>query len=309
MPELDKSLEFLIAEYRNYLQWEKKLAAHSVAAYMQDLDKYLRFVAGEDGQKVHLKDLDKHSVKEFIYRMAEYVSPRTQARMLSGLRNFFDYLMLENRMDANPVDWVEAPKLRRKIPETLTTGEIDRILAAIDRSTFEGERNHAIIELMYACGLRVSETVNLKTGDLFFDEGFIRILGKGSKHRFVPLEKYTARILRLYLERVRPQVEPKKEARDYVFLNRRGGKLSRHMIYIFLKNYAKEAGIEKNISPHTLRHSFATHLLENGADLHSIQLLLGHENITTTEIYLHTSQKQIRESLEKYHPRSAKSSI
>jgi len=296
-------LSHIITEYRHYLKWEKNLSDHSVAAYLRDLNAYLQYLEEKKGQTASLDDLNKDSLKEFIYAVSEWVSPRSQARMLSGLRNFFGYLMLENHMDHNPVDWIESPKLDKKIPRVLTLDEIDRIVSAIDLSTPEGERNRAMIELMYGCGLRVSETVGLRLGDLYLDEGFIRIRGKGGKHRFVPVSDYTKRLLENYIHYVRSKTEPVKEARSIVFLNRRGNKLTRNMVFIFLKKYAKAAGIEKKISPHTLRHSFATHLLENGADLHSIQLLLGHENITTTEIYLHTSAKQIKEALEHYHPR------
>jgi len=300
---LSNPLSHIISEYYNYLRWEKNLAARSVEAYRRDLRSFLQFLEERLGREPVLADLTKENLKEFIYEVSGLLSPRSQARLLSGLRNFFGYLVLENHLDHNPADWVESPKLDKKIPRVLTLDEIDRIISVIDLSTPEGERNRAMIELMYGGGLRVSETVNLRLGDLYFDEGFIRVEGKGGKHRFVPLSDYTRKILERYIRYVRSKIRPKKEAENILFLNRRGGRLTRNMVFIFLKNYARAAGIEKNISPHTLRHSFATHLLENGADLRSIQLLLGHENITTTEIYLHTSAKQIKEALQQYHPR------
>jgi len=267
------------------------------------LKAYLQYLEETSGRPPALEDLTKESLKAFMYDLPEAVGARSRARMLSGLRNFFEYLLLENLTDHNPADWIEAPKLDKKIPQVLSPEEIDRIMEVIDLSTPEGERNRTMIEMMYACGLRVSEVVDLRLGDLFLDEGFIRVRGKGGKHRFVPVEDYTKKMLQRYIDYVRVHVPVAKGHEQVVFLNRRGKKLTRHMVYQFLRKYARMAGIEKRISPHTLRHSFATHLLENGADLHSIQLLLGHENITTTEIYLHVSGRRVQKALEKYHPR------
>lgn len=300
---MEAPLAHIVTEYRHYLQWEKNLSPHSVDAYMRDLKAYLQYLEETSGRPPALEDLTKESLKAFMYDLPEAVGARSRARMLSGLRNFFEYLLLENLTDHNPADWIEAPKLDKKIPQVLSPEEIDRIMEVIDLSTPEGERNRTMIEMMYACGLRVSEVVDLRLGDLFLDEGFIRVRGKGGKHRFVPVEDYTKKMLQRYIDYVRVHVPVAKGHEQVVFLNRRGKKLTRHMVYQFLRKYARMAGIEKRISPHTLRHSFATHLLENGADLHSIQLLLGHENITTTEIYLHVSGRRVQKALEKYHPR------
>ncbi len=294
----------IITDYKHYLQLEKSLSPFTIESYLSDIMKYIRFVEEENQRDITLKDFNKTNIREFIYRISELLSPVSQARIISGLRSFFSYLILEGILEENPADWIDTPKLSRKIPEVLSVSEIDRLIGALDLSKPENERNKAIIEVMYACGLRVSEAVNLKIGDIYFDEGFIRVLGKGGKHRFVPMESYTLNILKNYIRYVRSHIKPQKGHENYVFLNRRGKKLTRNMIFLIIKDLAQKAGINKNISPHTLRHSFATHLLDNGADLRSIQLLLGHENITTTEIYLHMSQKQVKEALRKFHPRA-----
>ncbi len=301
---MNKFFGNLLSEYRHYLILEKSLSENTVRGYLADVEKFLDFLEQNLDTPPAIQDLNKENVRAFNYYISDLLSPQSQARILSALRSFFSFLILEQRLDTNPADWLDSPKLSRKIPEVLSTDEIDRLIAAIDLSKPEGERNKAMIELMYACGLRVSETVNLKLGDLFFREGFIRIWGKGGKNRFVPMETYTMNILKNYIEFSRPETRPKKGHENYVFLNRRGQKLTRNMVFLIIKNLAEKAGIQKNISPHTLRHSFATHLLDNGADLRSIQILLGHENISTTEIYLHTGQKQIMEAMKKFHPRS-----
>ncbi len=281
------------------------MSDNTVKNYLNDLRKFLLYLEQND-QEAALQDMNKENVLAFIYAISDYIGPRSQARLISGLRSFFHYLQLENLMDENPADWLESPKIPKNIPEVLSPGEIDAMLSVIDRSSFEGERNYAIIETMYAFGLRVSETVNLKISDLYFREGFVRILGKGNKHRFVPIARHTEKILKNYIELVRPLVNPSKKAEKILFLNRRGGLLTRHMIYHIVRDLSAKAGIRKKVTPHTLRHSFATHLLENGADLRSIQILLGHESITTTEIYLHVSKKQVEEALFKFHPRAKK---
>ncbi len=305
MPPVSPKINEIITEYRHFLKLEKGLSENTIRAYTDDIQKYLDFYAGEE--ELDLSVFNKDNVKEFIYRISDLVSARTQARIISGLKSFFSYLQLEKIMEENPGDWLETPKLDKKVPEVLSREEMEALFDAVELGSFEGERNKAILELMYACGLRVSETVNLQLGDLFLEEGFIRIIGKGSKHRFVPLETYSIGVLKTYLQYVRPLVIPQKGHENFVFLNRRGKSLTRQMLFIIIRGLAQKAGIEKKISPHTIRHSFATHLLENGADLRSIQLLLGHESITTTEIYLHISKKQIRETLEKYHPRGRNS--
>ncbi len=302
---MNKPLSHIITDYRHYLKLEKGMADNTVESYIADLKKLMAYLE-QDGKETGLKDIQKDNVLAFIYAISEYISPRSQARLISGLRNFFHFLQLENLLEENPADWLESPKIPKNIPEVLSPEEIDAMISVIDLSTYEGERNRAIIESMYAFGLRVSETVNLKISDIYFREGFVRILGKGNKHRFVPIVSHTEKILRNYIEWVRPSVKPKKQAEKILFLNRRGGKLTRHMIYHIVRNLAAQAGLEKKVTPHTLRHSFATHLLENGADLRSIQVLLGHESITTTEIYLHVSKKQVEEALFKFHPRAKK---
>jgi len=297
------NLKQILSDYKHFLRLEKGLSEKTVEAYMQDVESFLKFLS-EGEQTVSLKDFTKDNVLAFVYALSDLLSPRSQARIISGLRNFFNFLQWEKLIDENPAEWLESPKIPKKIPEVLTIEEIDAMIEHIDLSGFEGERNKAILELMYACGLRVSEVVNLKISDIYFDEGFIRILGKGNKHRFVPIERHTKKVLEIYLQSVRPMVKPQKGHEKLLFLNRRGKQLTRHMIYHIIKQAAERAGIAKKVSPHTIRHSFATHLLENGADLRSIQILLGHESITTTEIYLHISKKQVREALYRFHPRA-----
>ncbi|NPA42720.1 MAG: tyrosine recombinase XerD [Chlorobi bacterium] len=301
---MEKPLESILTDYRHYLQLEKSLSPRSVEAYMQDARQYLEFIASREGRAPVLSDLTRESVQAFLYALSGLVSAGTQARILSGLRNFFAFLVLEGFLDDNPAAVVDTPKLARKIPLVLSVEEVDRLIRAVELPGYKGERDKALLEVMYACGLRVSEAVNLKKGDIFFDEGFIRVRGKGNKDRFVPMSDHTAEILRTFLIHEHPKIKALKGFEDYVFLTSRGKPLSRHMAFRLIKDLASKAGINKNISPHTLRHSFATHLLENGADLHSIQLLLGHENITTTEIYLHTGMRKIEEALRQYHPRA-----
>jgi integrase/recombinase XerD len=301
---MNDKLSNIITDYKHYLKLEKSLSDRTVENYLFDVMKFIDFIETENERDARLSDFNRENLQTFVYRISDILSPGSQARIISGLRSFFSYLILENILDTNPADRLETPKLSRKIPEVLSVDEVDALIAAIDLSKPEGERNKAILETMYACGLRVSEAVNLKLGDIFFEEGFLRVVGKGGKHRFVPVETYTQNILKNYIRYIRSAIKPAKGHENFVFLNRRGKQLTRNMIFLIIKELAKKAGITKNISPHTLRHSFATHLLDNGADLRSIQVLLGHENITTTEIYLHMSKKQVREALKKYHPRA-----
>jgi integrase/recombinase XerD len=242
-------------------------------------------------------------VQQFIYDSAKNINARSQSRQISGLRNFFDFLIFEDYRKDNPTELLESPKIGRKLPDTLSEEEIEEIIAQIDLSKPEGERNRAILETLYSCGLRVSELVNLKISDLFFDEGFIRIIGKGNKERFVPINLYTIKIINIYKKQVRPRVNIQKGYEDVIFLNRRGRMLTRNMIFLILKDLVEKAGIHKKVSPHTFRHSFATHLLENGADLRAIQQMLGHESITTTEIYMHLDKRHLKFIVEKFHPR------
>ncbi len=295
--------KIILRDFELFLKLERKLSQNSIQSYLNDVNKFFNFY-GEFGKEIDIKTIDEHLVKNFIYKISEFIEPTTQARLISGLRLFFNFLILENKLDKNPMELIEAPKLSRKLPDTLSVDEIDLVVAAIDLSKPEGERNRAIIETIYGCGLRVSELVNLKISDLFFDDGFIKVTGKGNKQRFVPISKYTQKFIEIYKQHVRPDIKIKKGFEDVLFLNRRGKTLTRNMIFMIIKDLVHKAGIKKNISPHSLRHSFATHLLENGADLRSIQLLLGHESITTTEIYLHMDRKKLHETIEKYHPRS-----
>jgi integrase/recombinase XerD len=295
--------ESILQEYKLYLKLEKKLSSNSIEAYLNDINKLRLFVTGFT-VPVSPDKIDNELIKDFIYQLSEYISPHTQARLISGLRTFFNFLVLENHIQTNPMQLIESPKLSRKLPDVLSIDEIDRLVGAIDLTTAEGERNRAIIETVYGCGLRVSELINLHLSDLFFDEGFIKVTGKGDKQRLVPISAYTQKFIHIYINHVRLHQKISPAHQDILFLNRRGKKLSRVMIFHIIKKLTEKAGIQKNISPHSLRHSFATHLLENGADLRSIQLLLGHESITTTEIYLHIDRKKLHETLMKYHPRS-----
>lgn len=247
--------------------------------------------------------IDDNTVQQFIYEISSQVNPRSQARIISGLKSFFNYLIFEDYRDDNPLELIESPKTGRKLPDTLAIEEIDLLITAIDLSSNEGERNRAMLETLYGCGLRVSELVGLKISDLFFEEGFIKITGKGNKQRFVPIGDLAQKYIQLYKETIRTHITVKKEFGDTLFLNRRGGQLTRAMIFTIIKDLAVKVNLNKNISPHTFRHSFATHLLENGADLRSIQLMLGHESIITTEIYLHLDRKFLKEVIHNFHPR------
>jgi integrase/recombinase XerD len=248
--------------------------------------------------------IDENTIQQFIYSISKEVNPRSQARIISGLKSFFSYLIFEDYRSSNPMELIETPKTGRKLPDTLSVEEIDALIAAIDLSSNEGERNRAMLETLYGCGLRVSELVSLKISDLFFDEGFIKITGKGNKQRFVPIGELTKKYIQIYRNSIRTHLNIKKGHEDTLFLNRRGSQLTRAMIFTIIKNLAIEIGLTKKISPHTFRHSFATHLLENGADLRSIQLMLGHESITTTEIYVHLDRKFLTQVLNDFHPRS-----
>ena len=230
-------------------------------------------------------------------------NPKSQARLISGLRNFFDYLVFEKYRDNNPTELIETPKTGRKLPDTLSLEEIDQLISAIDLSHPQGERNKTILETLYSCGLRVSELITLQMSDLFFEEGFIRVIGKGDKQRFVPVNYETQQYIETYIEYIRSHDPVQKGFEDTLFLNRRGKQLTRNMIFTIIKNLAIEAGIKKKISPHTFRHSFATHLLERGADLRAIQQMLGHESITTTEIYMHLDKSHLKKVVEQFHPR------
>lgn len=284
------------------MQLEKSLSEHSVSAYLSDLEKLTQFFISA-ALKVSPADVTLKHLQKFTGWINELgMSATSQARIISGIRSFYDYCISENVTDTDPTLLLEAPKTRRKLPDTLSVDEIEDIIAAIDLSTPEGVRNKAIFETMYSCGLRVSELVNLKISQFYPDLGFVRVTGKGDKERLVPIGSHAVKHVKIYLSTVRNKVKIVKGEEDSLFLNRRGSKLSRVMIFLVLKDLVKKAGIKKTISPHTLRHSFATHLVEGGADLRAVQEMLGHESITTTEIYTHLDRDYLRATLQQFHP-------
>lgn len=291
-----------LRDYVHYLKIERGLSENSVKSYTNDVNGLIRYL---ETQKVTSDpiSIDEPDIQQYIYTSSKAKSPRSQSRQISGLRNFFDFLIFENYRTDNPTELIESPKLGRVLPDTLSEEEIIKIIDQIDLSKPEGERNRAILETLYSCGLRVTELVNLKISDLFFEEGFIRVLGKGNKERFVPINNYTIKVLNIYMNHVRSNMKIQNGHEDIIFLNRRGKQLTRNMIFIFLKKLVESAGISKKISPHTFRHSFATHLLQNGADLRAIQIMLGHESITTTEIYTHLDKTFLKKVVDTFHPR------
>ncbi len=291
-----------IKEYQHYLKLERGLSKNTIDNYTFDIEKLVLFLTQKEINisPIHITE---EVIQQFIYEMASQVNPRSQSRLISGLKSFFNYLIFEDYRNDTPLELIEVPKTGRKLPDTLSTLEIDSLIQAIDLSTPEGERNKAMLETLYSCGLRVSELISLKLSDLFFEEGFIKITGKGNKQRFVPVGKSTIKIVTSYVNQVRVHLSIQKNFEDTLFLNRRGRQLTRAMVFTIIKNLAFKINLNKTISPHTFRHSFATHLLENGADLRSIQLMLGHESITTTEVYMHLDRKFLSEVLKNYHPR------
>ncbi|WP_179352234.1 site-specific tyrosine recombinase XerD [Winogradskyella vidalii] len=291
-----------LADYKHYLQIERGLSKNSIINYSYDIKKLMLFLE-EQSIKISPIEIEHTVIKDFIYSVSKSVNPRSQARLISGLRNFFDYLIFENYRTTNPLDLVDSPRIGRKLPDTLSVEEIDTLITSIDLSTPQGERNRAIIETLYSCGLRVSELTNLKLSDLFFEEDFIKVTGKGDKQRFVPISPLTKKYISIYMKDIRPHIPINELHRDILFLNRRGKQLTRAMIFTIIKQLVEKIGLNKTVSPHTFRHSFATHLLENGADLRAIQLMLGHESITTTEIYMHVNRSHLSEVLNKFHPR------
>lgn len=288
--------------YQDYLRIERGLAANSIENYTYDVVKLMRFLEDFD-LNVSPTVISEETVQKFIYEISKVVNARSQSRIISGLRSFFDYLVFEKYRETNPVELIDAPKIGRKLPDTLSVEEINSLIAVIDLSNPQGERNRAMLECLYGCGLRVSELINLRISDLFFKEGFIKVTGKGNKERFVPIAENTQKFINIYKEKIRVHQEIDLQFKDTLFLNRRGKQLTRAMIFTIVKQLAEKAEIKKSISPHTFRHSFATHLLENGANLRAIQQMLGHESITTTEIYMHLDRSHLREVMEKFHPR------
>ncbi|HRD57976.1 MAG TPA: site-specific tyrosine recombinase XerD [Ferruginibacter sp.] len=288
--------------YKAWLQLEKSLSENSVEAYLHDIEMLCNFLESNNQKKspseINLKDLEN-----FIRSINELgLSVASQARIISGLRSFFKYCLLEDILKTDPTLLLEAPKMQRKLPDTLAFSEIELLINAIDLSKPEGGRNKAILETMYSCGLRVSEVVNLKLSCLFLDVGFIKVTGKGDKERLVPIGSDAIKYIQIYQSQIRNHISIKNGEEDILFLNRRGQRLTRVMIFLIIKELAKVAGIQKNISPHTFRHSFATHLVEGGADLRAVQEMLGHESITTTEIYTHLNREYLRSTLQQFHP-------
>jgi len=291
-----------LRDYQLYLKIERGLSANSVESYSRDIQKLIGFLVENDIQISAIAITDD-TVQQFIYQISKEVNARSQSRIISGLRSFFDYLIFEKYRTDNPTSLLETPKIGRKLPDTLSLKEIDLLISQIDLSTPEGERNRAMLETLYSCGLRVTELITLLISDLFFDEGFIKVTGKGDKQRFVPINIETQKYINIYIKEIRTHIKVKKGSEDTLFLNRRGKQLTRNMVFIIIKELAIKAEIDKKVSPHTFRHSFATHLLENGADLRSIQQMMGHESITTTEIYMHLDKSFLKGVIEKYHPR------
>lgn len=288
--------------FKAYLQLEKSLSDHSVEAYLRDVEKLTEFLLSSD-HKLSPAEVELKTLQQFVKWIGELgMTATSQARIISGIKGFYKYCLIENIVTADPTALLEAPKLKRTLPDVLSFDEIEKIISKIDQSKPEGGRNKAILETMYSCGLRVTEVVNLQISCLYLDVGFIRVIGKGNKERLVPIGSDASKYIKIYKDNIRVHVAVKKGNQDILFLNKRGGQLSRIMIFYIIKDLALKAGITKNISPHTFRHSFATHLVEGGADLRAVQEMLGHESITTTEIYTHLDRDFLRSTLQQFHP-------
>lgn len=299
--ETGKDSKDIVSRYRRYLKLEKGYSVNTLDAYMRDLDKLVCYLAAE---QVHVTEVKLEQLEHFAASISDLgIGPRSLARILSGVRQFYRFLVLDGYMEDDPTELLESPKQPNHLPEVLSTAEVDLLEQAIDLSKWEGHRNRAIIEVLFSCGLRVSELINLKLSNLYVDEQFVRVMGKGSKERLVPISPRALEELNYWFS-MRNEMSIKPGEEDYVFLNRRGHHLTRTMILIMIKRYAVEAGIKKTISPHTLRHSFATSLLEGGADLRAIQAMLGHESIGTTEIYTHIDTSTLRQEILEHHPRN-----
>ena len=293
-----------IKDFVSYMKIEKGLAENSIFAYQKDVEKLFQYATSiqKNAESISYNDL-----KNFIATLYDLgLSARSQARIISGVKQFYGFLLLENVIQDDPSELLEQPKIGLKLPEVLTIEEIDALIAAVDLTKTEGHRNRAILETLYSCGMRVSELINLRFSDLYFDEGFVRVIGKGNKERLVPVSPQVQKEIQIYNDHIRRHQEIKKGNENIVFLNRRGAQLTRVMIFTIIKQLAEAIDLKKNISPHTFRHSFATHLIEGGANLRAIQEMLGHESITTTEIYTHLDQRFLRDAILSYHPRNAK---
>ena len=300
--------EAALNDYQLYLKIERGLSKNSITSYAYDIKKLITFLE-ENEMILSPIEIDHNVLQQFIYEVSKKLNARSQARIISGLRSFFGYLVFEDYRKINPLDHIESPRTGRKLPDTLSIKDIDRLIGAVELTKQYngiriGERDRTILETLYSCGLRVSELTTLKISDLFFDEGFIKVTGKGDKQRFVPIGESTQKYICIYKDEVRSKINIQKEYNDTLFLNHRGKQLTRAMIFTIIKRLAEKINLNKVISPHTFRHSFATHLLENGADLRAIQLMLGHESITTTEIYMHVDRSHLRDVLKNYHPRN-----
>ena len=291
-----------LKDYQDYLKIERGLSKNSIHNYSLDVEKLILFLNTNTIQENPIV-IGRETVQQFIYEIAKVVNPRSQARIISGLKSFFNFLIFEDYRSDNPMDLIESPKVGRKLPDTLSEDEINNLIAAIDLSKEEGERNRAMLETLYGCGLRVSELVNLQISDLYFEEDFIKVTGKGDKQRFVPISNINKKYINIYKNEKRVHLKIQKGHEDILFLNRRGKQLTRAMVFTIIKQLAEKIELNKIISPHTFRHSFASHLLGNGADLRAIQQMLGHESITTTEIYLHLDRTELSKVLNEFHPR------
>jgi len=292
-----------LQDYRHYLKIERGLSENTIQNYQRDVNKLIQYLLAVQSDELP-KSIEKEMLSQFVYELGKTISARSQARIISGLNSFFSYLVFEDYRTENPMELIESPKLGRKLPDTLSLEEINDLIKAIDLSKPEGERNRAMLETLYGCGLRVSELIHLRISDLFFEEDFIKVTGKGGKQRFVPISPLNKKYIGIYRHQVRVHQKIQKGSEDILFLNRRGKGLSRAMIFTIIRQLGEKIGLKKIISPHTFRHSFATHLLENGADLRAIQQMLGHESITTTEIYMHVDRTHLAQVMEQYHPRN-----
>ena len=296
------SWESAILSFKSYLIIERSLSANSVDAYIRDVKKLADFA--KEKEKTELQ-IERSDLSEFISNISKSgIAARSQSRIISGIKAFYKYLIMEDYITANPTELLESPKIGMKLPDTLSIKEIDKLIAAIDLSKAEGERNRAMLEILYSCGLRVTELITLKLSNVSFVEGFIKVVGKGNKERLAPIGNTALKYLNIYINEVRNHQEIQKGYKDIIFLNRRGKQLTRVMIFTIIKQLAKKIGLKKNISPHTFRHSFATHLIQGGADLRAVQEMLGHESITTTEIYTHLDKEYLRETIIAFHPRA-----
>lgn len=291
----------IATKYKNYLLLERSLSPNSIEAYIEDMSKLLRFINDES---LSIRDLTLDHLQQFVAQLYDLgINPRSVSRIISGIKSFFNFLLIDGYIDNDPSELLETPKIGLKLPTVLTLEEIESIFKIIDHSTREGQRNRAMLEILYGCGLRISELTNLKFSDLFLNDGYIKVEGKGSKQRLVPISFVAIKELEKYMV-YRNLLNVKKGSEDIVFLSNRGTPISRIMVFHFIKQYALQAQIKKNISPHTFRHSFATHLLEGGANIRAIQLMLGHEKITTTEIYIHMDREYLRQEIIEHHPRN-----